>query len=69
MNFFFRTTLIINNVKQMSKEVSPQFTIEDINKIKQFSKQKHVNIMFTKLAQMAEHIFNNFLKILKQMHT
>ena len=53
MNFFFRTTLIINNVKQMSKEVSPQFTIEDINKIKQFSKQKHVNIMFTKLAQMS----------------
>ena len=38
----FRTILIVNNVKQMSKEVSPEFTADDIAKIKSFSKRKDI---------------------------
>ena len=32
--------MIANNISQLSKEVSPHFTAEDIAKIKDFSKQK-----------------------------
>ncbi len=33
--------MIANNVQQLSKEVSPHFTPEDIAKIRKFSKQKN----------------------------
>ncbi|XP_076457176.1 zygotic DNA replication licensing factor mcm3-like [Babylonia areolata] len=36
----FRTILIANNISLMSKELSPVFSVDDISKIKQFSRQK-----------------------------
>ncbi|GIY50960.1 zygotic DNA replication licensing factor mcm3 [Caerostris darwini] len=38
----FKTILIANNVKLLSKEVSPQISIDDVKKCKKFSKQKNV---------------------------
>ncbi|GFQ81180.1 zygotic DNA replication licensing factor mcm3 [Trichonephila clavata] len=38
----FRTILIANNVQLLSKEVSPQISIDDVKKCKKFSKQKDV---------------------------
>lgn len=39
-NGTFRTILIANNIQQLSKEVQPHFTADDISKIRNFSKQK-----------------------------
>ena len=36
----FRTVLIANNVVQLSKEVTPNITGDDVQKCKKFSKQK-----------------------------
>ncbi|XP_014665851.1 PREDICTED: zygotic DNA replication licensing factor mcm3-like [Priapulus caudatus] len=36
----FRTIMIANNIQQLSKEIAPIFSAEDIGKIKTFSKQK-----------------------------
>ncbi|KAG8178125.1 hypothetical protein JTE90_020830 [Oedothorax gibbosus] len=38
----FRTILIANNIKLLSKEVSPQISVDDVKKCKKFSKQKNV---------------------------
>ncbi len=38
----FRTILIANNIRQLSKEVTPNFTASDVAKIKKFSNQKAV---------------------------
>ncbi|XP_035210983.1 zygotic DNA replication licensing factor mcm3-like [Stegodyphus dumicola] len=38
----FRTVLIANNIQLLSKEVSPQISVEDVKKCKKFSKQKDV---------------------------
>ncbi|GBM63135.1 Maternal DNA replication licensing factor mcm3 [Araneus ventricosus] len=38
----FRTVLIANNVQLLSKEVSPQISMDDVKKCKKFSKQKDV---------------------------
>jgi len=39
----FRTILIANNIKVMSKEVQPNFSPEDLTKIKKFARNKQVN--------------------------
>lgn len=39
----FRTILIANNVKPMTKETIPSFSAEDIQKIKKFAHQKRLN--------------------------
>ncbi|XP_077911374.1 DNA replication licensing factor MCM3 isoform X2 [Halichoerus grypus] len=46
----FRTILIACNVKQMSKDVQPSFSAEDIAKIKKFSKTRSKDI-FDQLAR------------------
>ncbi|XP_010861527.1 PREDICTED: LOW QUALITY PROTEIN: DNA replication licensing factor MCM3 [Bison bison bison] len=46
----FRTVLIACNVKQMSKDVQPSFSAEDIAKIKKFSKTRSKDI-FDQLAR------------------
>ncbi|XP_055427212.1 DNA replication licensing factor MCM3 isoform X2 [Bubalus kerabau] len=46
----FRTVLIACNVKQMSKDVQPAFSAEDIAKIKKFSKTRSKDI-FDQLAR------------------
>ncbi|XP_037100822.1 DNA replication licensing factor MCM3 [Syngnathus acus] len=46
----FRTIMIACNVKQMSKEVSPTFSAEDISKIRNFSRSRSVNV-FDQLAR------------------
>ncbi|XP_028017608.2 DNA replication licensing factor MCM3 [Balaenoptera acutorostrata] len=46
----FRTVLIACNVKQMSKDVQPSFSAEDIAKIKKFSKTRSKDI-FDQLAK------------------
>ncbi|GIY20972.1 zygotic DNA replication licensing factor mcm3 [Caerostris extrusa] len=47
----FKTILIANNVKLLSKEVSPQISIDDVKKCKKFSKQKNVfNMLAHSLA-------------------
>ncbi|XP_069930109.1 DNA replication licensing factor MCM3 isoform X2 [Oryctolagus cuniculus] len=46
----FRTVLIACNVKQMSKDVQPSFSAEDIAKIKKFSKTRSKD-MFDQLAR------------------
>lgn len=38
----FRTVLISNNIQLLSKEVSPQISVDDVKKCKKFSKQKDV---------------------------
>ncbi|XP_015905986.2 zygotic DNA replication licensing factor mcm3 isoform X1 [Parasteatoda tepidariorum] len=38
----FRTILIANNIQLLSKEVSPQISVDDVKKCKKFSKQKNV---------------------------
>ncbi|CAH1772733.1 unnamed protein product [Owenia fusiformis] len=40
----FRTIMIANNVKQLSKEVSPMFSADDVSKIKRFSRQKNTDV-------------------------
>ncbi|RWS30394.1 DNA replication licensing factor MCM3-like protein [Leptotrombidium deliense] len=40
-NGTFRTIIIANNIKMMSKEVSPLISSEDVQKCKRFSRQKH----------------------------
>ncbi|XP_037375755.1 DNA replication licensing factor MCM3 isoform X1 [Talpa occidentalis] len=46
----FRTVLIACNVKQMSKDIQPSFSAEDIAKIKKFSKTRSKDI-FDQLAK------------------
>nr|KAF6506463.1 minichromosome maintenance complex component 3 [Rousettus aegyptiacus] len=46
----FRTVLIACNVKQMSKDIQPSFSAEDIAKIKKFSKTRSKDI-FDQLAR------------------
>ncbi|XP_040839462.1 DNA replication licensing factor MCM3 isoform X2 [Ochotona curzoniae] len=46
----FRTVLIACNVKQMSKDIQPSFSAEDIAKIKKFSKTRSKD-MFDQLAR------------------
>ncbi|KAM9779422.1 DNA replication licensing factor MCM3 [Syngnathus typhle] len=46
----FRTIMIACNVKQMSKEVSPTFSAEDISKIRNFSRSRSGNV-FDQLAR------------------
>ena len=36
--FLHRTTLLVNNVKLMSKEIVPTFSADDVHKIKKFCK-------------------------------
>ena len=38
----FRTVLIANNIKTMSKEISPTFSAGDLAKIKKFSRSKSI---------------------------
>ncbi|XP_052765398.1 zygotic DNA replication licensing factor mcm3-like [Mya arenaria] len=40
----FRTILLANNIQQMSKEVSPTFSADDVAKIKKFSRQKGTDV-------------------------
>lgn len=40
----FRTVLIANNIKTMSKEVSPTFSATDLAKIKKFSRSKSIDV-------------------------
>jgi len=40
----FRTILIANNIKVMSKEVQPNFSPEDLSKIKKFSRNKQEDV-------------------------
>lgn len=46
----FRTILVANNVKLLSKEAAPVFSAKDIANIKRFSRQKNVDV-FEQLAQ------------------
>lgn len=39
---FFSTILVANNVKPLSKEAAPTYTVTDITNIKRFSRQKNV---------------------------
>jgi len=52
----FRTIMIANNVKLLSKEVSPHFSADDIAKIKKFSKQKGVDVFDTLSKSLAPTI-------------
>ncbi|XP_076046418.1 zygotic DNA replication licensing factor mcm3-like isoform X2 [Oratosquilla oratoria] len=40
----FRTILLANNIVQMSKEVSPQISLDDVKKCKKFSKMKNTDV-------------------------
>merc|ERR1712168_1187282 len=48
----FRTVLLANNIRKMSKEASPLFSAQDIQKIKKFARQKGdiFNILSRSLA-------------------
>ena len=38
--FFYRTILIANNIKVMTKEITPNFSADDLMKIKKFARSK-----------------------------
>ena len=39
---FFRTVLIANNIRLMSKEMEPKVSINDLKKIRSFSRQRNL---------------------------
>lgn len=52
----FRTIMIANHIKMLSKEVTPHFSADDIAKIKRFSKQKGVDVFDTLARSLAPTI-------------
>ncbi|XP_007516579.1 DNA replication licensing factor MCM3 isoform X1 [Erinaceus europaeus] len=55
----FRTVLIACNVKQMSKDIQPSFSAEDIAKIKKFSKTRSKDIFDQLARSLAPSIHGN----------
>eukprot|EP00795_Rhopilema_esculentum_P008113 gene8113-14030_t len=52
----FRTVLIANNIKTMSKEVSPTFSSSDLAKIKKFSRSKSIDVFEVLARSLAPSI-------------
>lgn len=42
MKIFFRTVLITNNIRLMSKEMEPKVSINDLKRIRSFSRQRNM---------------------------
>eukprot|EP00794_Sanderia_malayensis_P011928 gene11928-13163_t len=59
----FRTVLIANNIKTLSKEVSPTFTSTDLAKIKKFSRSKSIDVFDVLSKSLAPSIHgHNYIK-------
>jgi len=59
----FRTILIANNIKVMSKEVQPNFSPEDLTKIKKFSRSKSEDVFELLAKSLAPSIHgHNYIK-------
>ncbi|XP_074644086.1 zygotic DNA replication licensing factor mcm3-like [Tubulanus polymorphus] len=52
----FRTILIANNIKPLSKEVSPMFSADDVAKIKKLSRQKNIDVFEVLAKSLAPSI-------------
>jgi len=59
----FRTILLANNIKVMSKEIQPNFSPEDLTKIKKFSRNKSENVFELLSKSLAPSIHgHNYIK-------
>ncbi|CAF1118950.1 unnamed protein product [Didymodactylos carnosus] len=58
-NVSFRTVLIANNIRLMSKESEPKVSLADVKKIRSFSKQRNVDIFELLAHSIAPSIYGH----------
>lgn len=55
-NGTFRTILLANNIRLMSKEVAPTFSARDVHKIREFTTQRNIDVFETMAHSLAPSI-------------
>ncbi|CAF1295457.1 unnamed protein product [Rotaria magnacalcarata] len=58
-NVSFRTVLIANNIRLMSKEMEPKVSINDLKKIRSFSRQRNMDVFETLARSIAPSIYGH----------
>ncbi|CAF3979333.1 unnamed protein product [Rotaria sp. Silwood2] len=58
-NVSFRTVLIANNIRLMSKEMEPKVSINDLKKIRSFSRQRNIDVFETLARSIAPSIYGH----------
>ncbi|CAF1402626.1 unnamed protein product [Adineta steineri] len=58
-NVSFKTVLIANNIRLMSKEMEPKVSINDLKKIRSFSRQRNMDVFETLARSIAPSIYGH----------
>ncbi|UJR38193.1 hypothetical protein I4U23_030866 [Adineta vaga] len=58
-NVAFRTVLVANNIRLMSKEMEPKVSINDLKKIRTFSRQRNLDVFETLARSIAPSIYGH----------